>query len=102
MAIDSRVIKTVHENTAQDGTVYGIWIIQYFNPEDGKSISVKVVCGKKKVKDDGKIWYAAGGLSVKDFATLKPAYPEFAKLSANPPAVEKAAVTPEIIEETPF
>ena len=103
MAIDSRVLKTVSENTTQDGKVYGIWIIQYFNPDDKKSISVKVVCGKKKIKEDGNIWYVASGLSVRDFATLKPAYTEFAELSKNPPAIPEAvAQTVDEIEEVPF
>lgn len=103
MAIDSRVIKTISENTAKDGTVFGMWVIQYFDPEARTNISVKVVCGKKKIKDDGSIWYVAGGLNVKDFATLKPAYAEFAKLSANPPAIAAAAADQsDEIDETPF
>ena len=103
MAIDSRVIKTISENTAKDGTVFGMWLIQYFDPEAKTSISVKVVCGKKKIKDDGAIWYVAGGLNVRDFATLKPHYAEFAALSANPPAIIAAAPAADAeIEEVPF
>lgn len=103
MAIDSRVIKTISENTAKDGTVFGMWVLQYFDKDTHASISVKLVCGKKKIKDDGQIWYVASGMNVKDFANLKPAYAEFAALSANPPAIvaEAPAAADEIIEE-PF
>lgn len=103
MSIDSRVIKTISENS-KDGKTWGMWIVQYFDPEAKTSISVKVVCGEKKLKDDGSIWYVAKGMGVKDFATLKPAYAEFAKLAENPPAIVDAppASPSDEIEETPF
>ncbi len=85
--IESRVIKTISENSKDDKT-WGMWIIQYFDPEARTNISVKIICGEKKIKADGSIWYVAKGMGVKDFATLKPVYTEFAKLSANPPVIE--------------
>ena len=101
MVIESVVLKVISEST-KDTKTWGMWIIGYYI--DGKPTSVKVVSGEKKVKADGEIWYVAKGLSVKDFATLKPHYQEFAKLSANqPPLPAKAPPPPEeIIEETPF
>ena len=103
MAIASKVIKMISENS-KDGKTWGMWIVQYFDPETSKSLGVKVVSGEKKVKDGGEIWYVAKGLSVKDFATLKPHYAEFAKLSANPPAIAAAAPAGgnDEIEEVPF
>lgn len=38
-------------------------------------------------------------MGVKDFEKLKPEYAEFAKMSANPPAIETAQTE---IEEVPF
>ena len=103
MAIASKVIKTISENTKDDKT-WGMWIIQYYNPDDGKTFSIKVICGEKKIRADGEIWYVAKGMSVKDFATLKPVYAEFAKMSANPPAIVSAQADPTQgdIEEVPF
>jgi hypothetical protein len=94
MAFVSRVIKTISENTAQNGKVYGMWIMQYYDPEAKKNIAVKVVCGEKTTGNDGTPWYVPKGMSVKDFAALKPHYAEFARLSAIPPSIE--------IEEVPF
>lgn len=54
MAIDSRVLKTISENS-KDGKTWGMWVIQYFDPAEKKSISVKIICGEKKTKDDGSI-----------------------------------------------
>ena len=105
MAIDSRIIKTiVPEYTNRDGKVLGMWLMQYFDPETKKNISIKVICGEKKIKADGVIWYVPKGMSVKDFMNLKPFYKEFESLSANPPAIvaEAPAAQDEIIEDAPF
>ena len=100
MAIDSVVLKTIRETTSEAGKVYGMWVMQYHDGE--KSIAVKVVCGEKKIKDDGSIWYVAKGMGIRDFETLKPHYPEFAALAKNPPAVKKIEPTVSEIEEVPF
>ena len=97
--ITSKVLKTISENS-NNGKTWGMWILQYF--DDAKSISVKVVCGEKKVKDGGDIWYVAKGMGVRDFAALKPHYAEFAKLAANPPAFADGSGNDESIEEVPF
>lgn len=99
MAIESRVLKTISENT-KDGKTWGTWVIQYYDPETKKSISVKVVFGEKKVKQEGDIWYVAKGLSVRDFESFRAHYEEFKKLSDSPPAIDNAA--DESIEEVPF
>jgi hypothetical protein len=100
MAISSKVLKTISENT-KDGKTWGTWEIQNFDPETKKSISVKVVFGEKKVKEGGDIWYVAKGLSVRDFESFRVHYPEFKKLSDNPPAID-AGSDDESIEEVPF
>ena len=102
MDMKTVVLKTVSENS-KDGKTWGMWFLQYF--VDGKSTSIKVVTGEKKVKDDQSILYVAKGFSVKDFAALKPHYPEFAKLSANPPAFpasDAAAPAEPELEDVPF
>lgn len=102
MAFKSVVLKTVDENTANNGTVYGMWIIGYY--KDGAPIAVKIVCGEKKTKDDGDIWYAAKGLVPKDFEKLKPVYAEFLALCKNQPPLAPAPVAPadEPYDEVPF
>jgi len=106
MAIASKVLKTISENTAKyGGNVYGMWVIQYYDPEQNKSIAVKVVCGERKDKDDGSRWYVAKGMCVKDFEKLKPYYPEFKKLSDNPPAIVPMAAegdNSQKLEDVPF
>lgn len=100
MAIASRVIKTIDENT-KDGKTWGMWVMQYYDPEENKSIRVKLIVGEKKVKEDGDIWYVAKGMSVKDFNRLRPIYPEFVKLSENPPPIDVVESTDDG-EEVPF
>lgn len=80
----SIVLKTISENPYKE-KVYGMWIIQYFD-DSNKHMSVKVICGEKKEKGGGDIWYNAKGMNVKDFQTLKPHYQEFLAFSNNPPA----------------
>lgn len=101
MDMKSIVLKTIKENTAQDGTVFGIWVIGYY---DGpKSLSVKVVAGKKKKKENGDIWYVAAGFAPRDFDALKPFYQEFLALSKNPPPLpNQEPVDSDAIEEIPF
>ena len=94
------VLKTVSENTARDGNVYGLWIFQYFG--DGKSLSVKVGTGDKKIKEDGSIWYSLKGFTPKDFETLKPHYQEFLEFSKNPPAYPMQEQSEPEIDEVPF
>ena len=99
--IKTVVLKTVSENTTQAGKVSGMWFLQYF--VDGKSVSIKVVCGEKKIKDNGEVWYNAKGLSPKDFSALKPVYAEFLALNANPPAMPGAvAQAQDESDEVPF
>jgi hypothetical protein len=102
MSVNSRVLKTVSENS-KDGKTWGMWIIQYFDPEQGnKNIAVKVITGEKKLKDDGSIWYVAKGMGVKDFEKFKSDYPAFKKMSDNPPAVATMPTSTDEIEEVPF
>ena len=91
MDIKSVVLKTISENT-KDGKTWGMWIMGYYI--DGKPTSVKVIAGEKKVKQDNELWYVAKGMSVKDFAQLKPHYAEFAALSANQPPLPAPAPAP--------
>ncbi len=102
--MDSVVLKTLNEHTDKEGKIYGAWIIQYF--EGAKSISVKIVVGKKKVKDDGSIWYVASGLNRKDFKLVKEHWAEYVKLSDNPPEPPVAAPPPPDdngdVENVPF
>ena len=102
MDIKTVLLKVINENTSQDGRIYGMWVLQYF--VDNKSVSVKIVCGQKKIKDDGSIWWVAKGMTPKDFAALKPHYAEFAALAANPPAAPpEPSKEPEMDEtEVPF
>mgnify|MGYP001582261449 FL=1 len=100
MNIQSVVLKTISQNTSEAGKVYGMWIMQYHDGQ--KSISVKLVCGEKKTKDDGSIWYVAKGMGVRDFETLRPHYAEFAALAKNPPAIKAPEAPQENTEEVPF
>ena len=103
MDMKTVVLKTISENTSQQGKVYGMWILQYF--VDGKSVSVKVVTGEKKIKDDQSIWYVSKGMAPKDFEALKPHYQEFLKFSLNPPAIpaQKSEEVPyDELDSVPF
>ncbi len=93
------VLKTINEQS-KDGKTCGMWILQYI--VDGKSVAVKVVTGEKKTKENGDIWYVAKGMGIKDFATLKPVYAEFAALSAKPPEPPAPVANADEIEEVPF
>lgn len=96
------LLKTVDENTTNSGKCYGMWVLQYF--VDGKHTAIKVVCGEKKVKDGGEVWYNAKGMAPKDFEKLKPAYAEFLAFCKNPPAMPGELAKPATDEEveTPF
>lgn len=105
MNMKSAVLKTISENTHQtSGKIYGMWIIGYY--DGAKPLSVKLVCGEKKVKGEGDVWYVGKGMSVKDFQAFKPHFPEFALLSATPPPFPEApapdVAATETTEEAPW
>ncbi len=96
------LLKTITENPWKE-KIYGMWIIQAFD-DSGKSLSVKVIAGEKKVKSGGEVWYVGKGMSPKDFQTLKPHYAEFLEIAKNPPALPVPGGTEKIegIEEVDF
>ena len=112
--MDSIELKMLNEWKDKEGKVNGAWIIGYY--EDGKWLTskdkdgkvwpaIKIIVGKKKVKEDGAVWYVASGLSRKDFRMVKENWEAFVALSENPPAPPSAAPPPtddDGVDEVPF
>ena len=93
--MDSIELKMLNEWKDKEGKVNGAWVVGYY--EDGKWLtskdrdgkvwpSIKIIVGKKKIKEDGSIWFVASGLGRKDFTMVKAHWAEFVALSENPPA----------------
>ena len=116
--MESVELKKLNEWTDKEGKINGAWIIGYCKDgawltskdREGKVWpSIKIIVGKKKIKDDGAVWYVASGLGRKDFTMVKAHWAEFVALSENPPAPPVPAAQQELpagdsdpVEETPF
>lgn len=86
MAIATHVLKTITETASRkdDGKGWGLWIIQYFDPETRKSISVKAVAGEYYPMN-GERRYKAKGWGGRDFLAFWPHKEDFKKWEKDPP-----------------
>lgn len=98
-------VYTISENASREDPTkgWGQWVLLYV--KDGKTVGCKHVCGKYSTKENGEIWYRAGGMNAKDYETMKPHWPKVMELLRNPPPIPQpegeAASAPDL-DAPPF
>ena len=107
MAVATIILRTINETPSRkdEGKGWGMWILQYFDPETRKSVSVKVVAGEYYPMN-GERRYKAKGWNTRDFLTFWPHKDDFKNFEKNPPPIPAAdapAPPPEpTIDDVPF
>lgn len=90
MAVASIILKVINETASRksEGSGWGMWVMEYYDPETRKPTSVKVVCGEYYPdKDSGERRYKAKGWGKKDFDALRGSYPQIENWFNNPPPI---------------
>lgn len=107
MALGSIVLKVINENTSRSDPEkgFGIWVIQYYDKDTRKSVSVKMVCGEYYPMN-GERRYAGKGWRSRDFEAIRDHYTQFKEWEKNPPPIPAAEAPPpppeQAIEDCPF
>lgn len=110
MAIASVVLKIINETPSRkdEGCGWGMWCLQYYDPETRKSISVKVVAGEYYLDEEtSERRYKAKGMGKKDFDALRGHYPQIEAWMVTPPPIPEpdasgAAPAGPDMEKAPF